>query len=72
MKDKIFSNSSNHFLVSILSTMILGQENGRTLHCHLGDLMENRIMGLGQRWEEQKKSNCMLGPPRGEGGGITF
>jgi hypothetical protein len=66
MKDEILLKSSSHLLISIFSTKIFGQENGRTTHFHLGDLIVDNTMGLGQervKWEEWKSSTSMLEPP---------
>jgi hypothetical protein len=48
MKDVIFPNSSSHFLISILSSVILGQEHGRTMHYHPSNFMDDRTMGMGR------------------------
>jgi hypothetical protein len=48
MKDVILPNSLGHFLISILSSMILGQENERTLHYHPSNFMDDRTMGMDQ------------------------
>jgi hypothetical protein len=56
-------------------TQIFGQENGRTTHFHLGDLIVGNTMGLRQervKWEEWKSSTNMFEPPWEKRGGTSF
>jgi hypothetical protein len=48
MKEVIFPNSLGHFPISILSSVILSEKNGRTLHYHPNNFMDDRTMGMGQ------------------------
>jgi hypothetical protein len=48
MNVKIFSNTYGHFLESTFSLTILGQNNGNAVQCHLGDLQNDNIRGVGQ------------------------
>jgi hypothetical protein len=48
MKAHIQSYSSGHLVEKYLFAMILAQENGKTLHCHLGGRMEGKIIRLGE------------------------
>jgi hypothetical protein len=74
MKAKIWSYSFGHLIEECLSVVILGQENGKTLHCHLNDRMEGNTLGLGRGMDQddQKNSKKMLGAPRGEVDGLAI
>ncbi len=62
MNAKIWSYSFSHLVKECLSTIILGQENGKTLQCHLSGKMEGNTLGLGRGvdQDDQNISKKML------------
>jgi len=63
MKAHIQSYSSGHLVEKYVFATMLAQENGKTLHCHLGGRMEVKIIRLGQGGmvqADQNVSNFLL------------
>jgi hypothetical protein len=62
MNVKIWSYSFSHLVEECFLAIILGQENGKTLHCHMSGKMECNTLGLGRRVDQndQKNSKKML------------